>query len=140
MPLNAAESLAVKSAAGLMTLKRAHETAYYEGQDDSYILVRYEQQSMAEEQTSLISVTYRIREGRIYGETVPAYAVQNDRQKEQIALEVAREAVQGRSSSIPAIYNGRMFVVKQRGINSCTVDVVEKDLNREYATYRVKAC
>lgn len=138
-PLNAAESLAVKSAAGLMTLQLPKESASYEGHDASFTLVRHEQQSMGEE-SHLISVKYRIRNGLVYGETVPAYVARHDQQKEQIAQEVARKSINGREGAIPTVYNGRMFVVKKGSLNSCTIDVVEKDLNREYATYRVKAC
>jgi hypothetical protein len=138
-PLNAAESLAVKSAAGLMTLQRPRETAHYESQNDSFTLVRHEQLSIGEE-SYVITVKYRIRDGLVYGETVPAYVALLDPQKEKFAQEVANNAASGNASSIPVIYNGRMFIVKNKGMNSCTVDVVEKDLDREYATYRVKTC
>lgn len=135
--LNAAEALAVQTAAGLMTLQHSRGTAYYEGQDDSFTLIRHEQQS---EESYVITVKYRIRNSLVYAETVPAYVAQHDQKKVLIAQEVATEAINGRSPAIPTIYNGRMFVVKKSNMNSCTVDVVEKDLDREYATYRVKAC
>jgi len=138
-PANAAEELAVKSAAGLMTVRNSSEAAYYEGQNNSFALIRHEQQSSGDE-SSMISVKYRIRDGLVYGESVPSYVTLLDPQKEQIAQQVAREAMNGSRSAVPSIYNGRMFVVKNNSYNSCTVDVVEKDLEREYATYRVKAC
>lgn len=138
-PLNAAEALAVKSAKGLMTLKRPGETARYESKNESFTLVRHELQSIGEE-SYVITVKYRIRDGLVYGETVPAYVALLDPQKEKIAQEVAINAASGNAPAIPEIYNGRMFIVKNKGMNSCTVDVVEKDLEREYATYRVKTC
>ena len=138
-PANAAEELAARSAAGLMTLRNSGETAYYEGQNDSFTLIRHEQQSTGEE-SYMISVKYKIRDGLVYGETVPSYVAMLDPEKEQIAQQVARESMNRERSAIPSIYNGRMFVAKQNFYNSCTVDVVEKDHEREYATYRVKAC
>jgi hypothetical protein len=138
-PLNAAEALAVKSASELMTLQLPGETAHYESQNDSFTLIRHEQPAIGEE-SYVITVKYRIRDGLVYGETVPAYVALLDPQKEKFAQEVANNAASGNAPSIPEIYNGRMFIVKNKGINSCTVDVVEKDLDREYATYRVKTC
>lgn len=46
----------------------------------------------------------------------------------------------GTTPEIPDIYEGRMYIVKNFFYNSCTVDVVEKDMDREYATYRVNKC
>ena len=138
-PLNAAEALAVKSAAGLVTLQSPGESASYESQNDSFTLVRHEQHSIGEE-SYVITVKYRIRDGLVYGETIPAYVALLDPLKEKFAHEVAVNAASGNAPSIPMIYDGRMFVVKNKGMNSCTVDVVEKDLDREYATYRVKTC
>lgn len=138
-PLNAAEALAVKSAAGLMTLQRPGETAHYESQNDSFTLIRHELLPIGEE-SYVITVKYRIRDGLVYGATIPAYVARLDPQKEKFAQEVANKAASGNAPAIPVIYNGRMFIVKNMGINSCTVDVVEKDLDREYATYRVKTC
>lgn len=138
-PLNAAELLAVKSAAALMTVQAPGESASYEGQNDSFTLIRHEQKNAGDE-SSVVTVKYRIRNGLVYGETIPSYAVLLDHAKEQIAQTVAIEAMSGRSPAVPPMYNGRMFIVKRSSMNSCTVDVVEKDLDREYATYRVKAC
>jgi len=138
-PLNAAEALAVQSATGLMTLQRPRATAYFESQDKSFTLIRHEQMNTVQE-ASVITVKYRIRDGLVYGETIPAYAVKLDPEKERFAQEVAIEVVNGRSPAIPMSYNGRMFIVKNNIVNSCTVDVVERDLDRDYATYRVKGC
>jgi hypothetical protein len=138
-PLNAAEALSAKSAAGLMTLKRTSGTATYEGQNESFTLISHEHLSTGEE-SYVVSVKYRIRNGLIYAETVPSYVAKLDPKKEQIAQTVAINAASGNAPAIPEIYDGRMFIVQDKGVNSCTVDVVEKDLNREYATYRVKTC
>lgn len=138
-PLNAAEALAVKSATGLMTIKRGKNAAYYETQENSFTLIRHEQAKTGDD-ASVITVKYRISHGLIYGETIPAFAVKLDPEKTRIAQEVAIDAENGKSPVIPTLYNGRIFVVKNNFYNSCTYDVVEKDLDREYATYRVKGC
>lgn len=138
-PLNAAEALAVQAATGLMTLKRVKGTAHYEGREGSFTIVRFEKRINGEE-VYASSVKYRIRNGFIFGETIPQVVAVLDPKKEAIAQEVAFETVRGTVSDIPKIYDGRIFVAKNNEYNSCTVDVVEKDLSREYATYRIKTC
>jgi hypothetical protein len=138
-PLNASEALAVRSATGLMTLQRVKEATYYEGQNESFSVIRHEQQSSSEEEY-VITVKYRIRDGLVYGETIPFVAAKLDPKKEAIAQVVAFDAARGTTPAIPPIYEGRMFIAKDNFHNSCTVDVVEKDLDREYATYRIKTC
>ncbi|MFZ2949196.1 MAG: hypothetical protein WA003_06895 [Desulfuromonadaceae bacterium] len=138
-PLSAAEALAVESAAGLMTLKRVKGTAHYEGRDGSFAIIRHEKRISGEE-TYVSSVKYKIRNGFIFGETTPFVVAMHDPKKEAIAQEVAFEAARGSTPDIPTIYDGRIFVAKNNIYNSCTVDVVEKDLDREYTTYRIKTC
>jgi hypothetical protein len=138
-PLNAAEALAVQSAAGLTTLKRVKGSAYYDGRDGTFTIVRFEKRISGEE-AYVSTVKYRIRNGFIFGETIPLVVAKHDPKKEAIAQEVAFEAARGSAPEIPAIYDGRMFVARNNFYNSCTVDVVEKDLEREYATYRIKTC
>lgn len=138
-PLNTAEALAVQSAAGLMTLQRVKGSAYYEGTDESFTIIRHEK-LVSDAEAYVVTVKYRIRDGLVYGETIPLVIARHDPKKEAIAQEVAFEATHGSTPDIPALYNGRMFVAKNNAYNSCTVDVVEKDLDREYATYRIKTC
>ena len=138
-PLNAAEALAVQSAAGLMTLNRVKGTAHYEGREGTFTIVRLEKRIKGEE-AYVSSVKYRIRNGFIFGETIPLVVAVLDPKKEAIAQEVAFEAARGTVHDIPTIYEGRIFVAKNNVYNSCTVDVVEKDLEREYTTYRIKTC
>lgn len=137
VPLNAAETLAVQSASGLMTLQRVGEAAYYEGHEALYTIVRFEQAVPGEDATT---VKYRIRNGLVYGETIPAVVTTPDPQKEEFAREVAFDAMHGTTPNIPLIYGGRMFIAQNNTINRCTVEVVEKDLDREYVTYRIKTC
>lgn len=139
MPLNAAEALSVQSARGLMTLQRIKGSAYYEGRNDSFTLVRHEQPSAGGE-AYVITVKYRIRDGLVYGETIPLVVATLDPQKEQFARKVAFETVNGTNFEIPINYDGRMFIARNNTVNRCTVEVVEKDLDREYATYRIKTC
>lgn len=141
MPLNAAEALSVQSATGLMTLQRVKGSAYYEGKDESFTLIRHEQLTKGDD-TYVITVKYRIRDGLVYGETIPAVVAMLDPKKESIAQVVAFEAVNGSTPDMPLIYDGRMFVAKADPIYGyrCNVEVVEKDLDREYATYRIKTC
>lgn len=138
-PLNAAEALAVQSATGLMTLKRVKGSAYYEGRDESFTLIRHESRTTGEE-AYVVTIKYRIKGGLVYGETIPSIVALLDPKKEEYAREVAFKAVNGTTPSIPSIYEGRMFIAGKNVYNSCTVDVVEKDLDREYATYRIKTC
>ena len=70
-PLNSAEAFAAQSATGLMTLQRPMETAIYESQDESFSLVRHEQLTIGEE-AYVTTVKYKIRNGLVYGETIPA--------------------------------------------------------------------
>jgi len=138
-PLNAAEALAVQSAAGLMTLKRVKGSAHYEGRDGTFAIIRLEKRISGEE-AYVSTVKYRIRNGFIFGETIPLVVAILDPKKEAIAQEVAFEAARGSTPDIPTIYDGRIFVARNNFYNSCTVDVVEKDLEREYTTYRIKTC
>jgi hypothetical protein len=137
--LNAAEALAVQSASGLMTLKRVKGSAYYESREGNFTIIRHEKRISGEE-AYVSTVKYRIRNGFIFGETIPLVVAILDPKKEAIAQQVAFEAASGSTPDIPAMYEGRIFVAKNNIYNSCTVDVVEKDLDREYTTYRVKTC
>ena len=137
--LNRAEVLAVQSAAGLIDLKRPSGSTYYEGHDNSFTIVRFEKMTKNDD-AYVTTVKYRIRSGLIFGETIPSIVAMIDPQKEEFARQVAFEAVNGTTPAIPVIYDGRMFIAKNNTYNSCTVEVVEKDLDREYFTYRVKTC
>ena len=138
-PLNSDEILAVRSAAELMTLKQAGEAAYYEGRSDSFTVIRHEQLPTSEEMY-VVTVKYRIINGLVYGETIPLIATMLDPKKEIYAREIAFKAVNGTSAVIPVHYDGRAFVASINISNSCIVDVVERDLDRVYATYRIKTC
>lgn len=140
-PLNEAESLAAKSASGLMTLHRDKESTYYDGQDGGFTIIRHENITTGEE-VYLISVKYRFRDGLIYGETIPFVIASHDPEKEEFARSVALSWENGSSSNIPVIYGDRFFVIKDDQIygRKCNIDVVEKDLTREYATYHIKTC
>lgn len=140
-PLNAAEALAVQSAAGLMTLQRIKGSAYYEGEEDYFSIIRHEQRSAGGE-TYVISVRYRIRDGLVYGETVPHIVAVLDPKKEEFARGVAFSVINGTPFIIPVIYEGRVFVPGKGPMygDQCIIDVVEKDLEREYATYRIRTC
>ena len=140
-PLNSAEALAVQSAAGLMTLQRIKGSAYYEGQEESYSIIRHEQRTTGEE-VHAISVKYRIRDGLVYGETIPHVVAIPDPKKEDFARSVALGVANGTPSAIPDIYEGRVFVPRTDSTygKQCVIDVVEKDLEREFATYRIKTC
>lgn len=138
-PLNSDEILAARSAAELMTVKLDGEAAYYEGQNDTFAVIRYEQLPTREE-PYVVTVKYRIMNGLVYGETIPLVATVLDPQKEIYAREIALRAMNGTSDAIPVHYDGRAFVASINISNSCIVDVVEKDLDRVYATYRIKTC
>ena len=138
-PLSSEEILAVRSAAALMTLKQDGEAAYYEGQNDSFTVIRHEQLPTREE-SYVVTVKYRIMNGLVYGETIPLVATVLDPQKEIYAREIALKAMNGTRDDIPVLYDGRVFVASSNSTNSCTVDVVERDLDRVYATYRIKTC
>lgn len=137
--LNDAEALAVMSATIFMSVQELKESAYYEGRDASFTLVRHEQLSLSEE-SYLITVKYRIRDGLVYGETIPFVVAMHDPKKEGFAKEVAFAAANGTTPAIPQMYDGRMFIAKKNLYNCCTVDVVEKDQDKEYTTYRIKTC
>lgn len=138
-PLNADEALAVQSAAGLITLQRVKRSAYYESSDENFAVIRHEKRLSGEE-VYFVAVKYRIMGGLVYGETIPSVVAKLDPKKEAIAREVAIQEENGTAPEIPDIYEGRMYIVKNFFYNSCTVDVVEKDMDREYATYRVNKC
>lgn len=139
-PLNSTEILAAQSAAGLRA-EGNKETAYYEGKDGSFTLIRHERITTGDE-PYVTTIRYRIMDGQIFGETNPTVVVLLDPKKEQIAHEVAINAVNGIIPEIPMLYSGRMFIAKMDSSSSisCRVDVVEKDLNREYVTYHIKTC
>lgn len=139
IPRDAAEDLAVQSAAGLMTLQRIKGSAYYEGQEDSFTIIRHEKRTRGDGDY-LISVKYRIRDGLVYGETIPHVVAILDPKKEEFARTVAFSAANG--TTVPVIYEGRVFAVEKDPVygNRCNIKVVEKDLEREYATYRIKTC
>ncbi len=140
-PLNAAEALAVESAAGLMTLQRIKGTAYFEGREESYSIIRHEQRTAGNE-AYVISEKYRIKDGLIYGKTIPHVVAILDPKKEEFAKDVAFSVVNGTFSNTSEIYEGRVFVPRIDPVygNQCAIDVVEKDLDREYATYHIKTC
>ncbi len=137
--LNVDEALAVQSAAGLMTLHRVKLSAYYESSSEDFTIIRNERRIKGEE-VNFVAVKYRISHGLVYGETLPVVVVKLDPKKEAIAREVAIQEENGTAPEVPDMYDGRMFVVKNFLYNSCMVDVVEKDQDREYATYRVNKC
>lgn len=138
-PLNLAEALAVESAGKYATIKSPGATAYYESKKDFFAIITYERLYMAEE-TLITTVKYRIRNGLVYGETIPISTTKQDTRKEAIAREVALNSLNGSSDYIPKLYDGRVFIAKSTPYNTCTVDVVEKDMDREYVTYRIKTC
>lgn len=138
-PLNSDEILAVRSAAEHMTLKQDGEAAYYEGRSDSFTVIRHEQLPTSEE-VYVVTVKYRIMNGLVHGETIPLVATAFDPKKEIYAREIAFKAMNGVRDDIPVLYDGRIFAASSNSTNSCTVDVVEKDLDRVYATYRIKTC
>lgn len=140
-PLNEAEILAVQSAAKHMTLTQPGASATYESTDESFTRVRHEETTSGDE-SFLVTVTYKIRDGLVYGETIPSAKAILDPEKEAIAQEVAFNAVKGASAEIPVVYQGRFFIAKKDPIYGfrCNVDVIEKDLEKEYTVYHIKTC
>ncbi len=139
-PLNAAETLAVRSAVELTTIRELDQSAVYESKDGNIAVIRYEQQTTGDE-LYITTVKYRIMNGLVYGESTPIVIAVHDPKKEEFAHEVAFNAIKGINPDIPPSYEGRMFIIRNMvNSNSCRVDVVEKDLDREYVTYHVRTC